>query len=503
MFIAFCLLVQDVTLHSVQFPENKSVNLSFSGMKGAPGATIDAEVRFKSGQAQIELGYRNLKPAVLFGGDVTCYVLWAVTRDGSAENLGEVITADGDRSADYATGIKHFALMITAEPYYLVDGPSPLVMYVSDRTNPKKIASDPFVFSSFAAQPMVATHSIVNAEESESHNLVLTQAEKAFELAERLEAKENAPHIYRDARVALTQARNLDSAKKRRETIDYARRSVSHSNEAIRMTLRVREAQALAQRIAEQKAEFEAMQAKVNQSAMLLEASLRAQAESAESLAEAKRSIAEAEQQLAMLSSERAMMERERDKALTERDVLNRQKETLSTERDALMSEREILVQQRDQLRQEQSHLEQEHARLLDEKETLSQRLEGALSQVADTRASARGLIVSLPDILFDPNQAQLKPEAQVVIAKLAGILLVMRELTLQAEGHTDATGSADYNMSLSRKRAESVVSFLNAQGIDASRMSFEGFGFTQPVADNETKEGRAKNRRVEMIIKQ
>jgi outer membrane protein OmpA-like peptidoglycan-associated protein len=139
--------------------------------------------------------------------------------------------------------------------------------------------------------------------------------------------------------------------------------------------------------------------------------------------------------------------------------------------------------------------LEEQSAALEREKAELSTRLQGALSQVADTQDSARGMIVSLPDILFDLNEATLKNEAKVVIAKLAGILLIMPELNLRVEGHTDSTGSADYNQGLSERRATSVRDFLAQQGIGGQRMVAVGYGLTP------TREGRAANRRVEIVI--
>jgi outer membrane protein OmpA-like peptidoglycan-associated protein len=110
-------------------------------------------------------------------------------------------------------------------------------------------------------------------------------------------------------------------------------------------------------------------------------------------------------------------------------------------------------------------------------------------------------MIVSLPDILFDTDQATLKNDAKIVIAKLAGILLILPELNLRVEGHTDSTGSADYNQDLSERRAVSVRDFLAQQGIGGQRMVAVGYGLSRPVADNATREGRAKNRRVEIVI--
>jgi outer membrane protein OmpA-like peptidoglycan-associated protein len=120
---------------------------------------------------------------------------------------------------------------------------------------------------------------------------------------------------------------------------------------------------------------------------------------------------------------------------------------------------------------------------------------------VADTRESARGFIVNLPDILFDVGEATLKTDATVALAKLAGILLIMQDLNLRVEGHTDSTGTASFNLRLSERRADSVFDFLAAQGIQVARMKTAGYGMERPIADNSTAAGRSQNRRVEIII--
>jgi outer membrane protein OmpA-like peptidoglycan-associated protein len=131
----------------------------------------------------------------------------------------------------------------------------------------------------------------------------------------------------------------------------------------------------------------------------------------------------------------------------------------------------------------------------------LRNQLQGALSTVAETKNSARGYVVNLPDILFGFNEATLKPEANVVLAKLAGILLIVSDLTVAVEGHTDSVGSREYNMGLSLRRAESVLEFMVDQGVPRSRLTAVGMGPDRPIASNDTDEGRSHNRRVEIVI--
>ncbi len=113
----------------------------------------------------------------------------------------------------------------------------------------------------------------------------------------------------------------------------------------------------------------------------------------------------------------------------------------------------------------------------------------------------ARGTIVSLADILFDFDKATLKRDVEFNLVKVATILGQFPEMKIQVEGHTDNVGKPDYNLDLSRRRAKAVYEFVSSQGVDAGRMVYDGFGMTNPVADNSTDAGRAKNRRVDLII--
>ena len=136
------------------------------------------------------------------------------------------------------------------------------------------------------------------------------------------------------------------------------------------------------------------------------------------------------------------------------------------------------------------------------ERDELHARLQSALSHVADTQHDARGFVVNLPDILFEVNQDALKPEAKLVLAKLAGILLIMPDQGAVVEGHTDSTGEPAYNLDLSQRRARSVTQFLQIQGVESQRLEAVGYGIQRPVADNATLEGRSRNRRVEIVIR-
>jgi outer membrane protein OmpA-like peptidoglycan-associated protein len=124
-----------------------------------------------------------------------------------------------------------------------------------------------------------------------------------------------------------------------------------------------------------------------------------------------------------------------------------------------------------------------------------------AFALLGETRTDERGLTLVLPDALFDIERATLRPEAGLLLAKLAGMLLLIPQLGLQVEGHTDSSEEAGYSMEFSRERAQSVARFMQEQGVEVGRLASAGYGLERPIADNRTYEGRKRNRRVELVV--
>ncbi|MDH3283814.1 MAG: OmpA family protein [Acidobacteriota bacterium] len=470
-----------VQLHDVQFPERRTIDVPFGARPGAPKARLGAEVAFKDGQARIEVSYERMKPAILYGGDVTCYVLWAVTRGGAAENLGELIVEDRDARYEFTTGKKSFALIVTAEPYYLVSRPSELLVFVSGPVEKKRAASEKFAFSGFAPAPKHAITDVSVIAWDDDTPLVLLQARKAVELATERGAGTHAPRLLQEARQALDGANSLSTRSPRsRNLLDLARRAVALGNEAINVTMNRLEGIELERTIAARRAEMAALEKRASE----------AEASADAASAEARRAAEESSRTRAQVEEARLQIA-----------ATTKEKERMAVETAALRQEKSTIEASMASLRAERAELQQGMASLSEEKTQLSGRLQEALSHVAETKESARGFIVSLPDILFDTGQSTLKPEAELTLAKLSGILLVMPDLGATIEGHTDSTGSADFNLDLSQRRALAVMEFMIRQGIVPDKMKSVGYGLERPVADNATREGRAKNRRVEIVI--
>lgn len=418
----------DLQLTSVVYPEKKTIDVPFAVTAiGPKGAEVSAEVEFKGGQAQIEISYKNMQPAILFAGNITQYAVWAVTADGTTENLGSLNVVEPKGSAKFATGQKQFAMMVTAEPISGTAQPSTLVVLVSGKAKQVEGQSAAFAFNRFTVpfyqnlikpgNPSIADLKYAKGGEP----IELMRARKLFELAGRPEVAKYDPKTLEEAKLALAQATNtVASGGSEKVITDYSARASAKASEVIRLAVRK---------------EYEAAKA-----------------------AEEARKAAE--------------------KAALQMDV-----QTITAEKNRLAAETK--------------KLEADKAQLKAERDALEARLAGALSKIMTVTETARGLAVDIGDVLFDVNQATLKAGARESLAKMSGVLLILPEVNLRIEGFTDSTGTAERNKVLSAERAKSVYDYLLTQGIDASRMSHAGYGPANPVADNATAEGRAKNRRV------
>ncbi len=458
----------DMELNVFRFGETRTVKFEMLPTRRVPDAQMKAEVRFERGQSWIKIEYKKMKPAVLFGGDVTCYVLWALNRDGVVHNLGEVWVRPGAENdqLEFSTGLRNFALLVSAETYYQVMRPSELVLFWNDGKADPPVTADPLKFDAFAPMPTTVYEDLASVKYDGKRPLDLIQAERVYQAAKNLGAEKYSADLFSQATIALEQATFIYNQSREKGAQRFARTSVAASNDAISLTLRKIEVEKLETQIAERQAEMAQLETRAAEAESKATAAEHQIAEMTRKQEEAELSLTRASEELAALQGEKATLE-------NSNSALRRQQEELRS------SMRDLQV----------------------EKTDLQDRLQSALSEVAETRESARGYVVNLPDILFAVGEATLQTEAKYALAKLAGILLIMQDLNLRVEGHTDSTGSPSFNLRLSERRADAVFDFLSGQGIDTSRMKTAGYGMDKPIADNSTAEGRSRNRRVEIVI--
>src|SRR5215467_4631951 len=281
------------------------------------------------------------------------------------------------------------------------------------------------------------------------------------------------------------QAETAYRQKQAKAAIESAARETTQTAEEARVMAVKQRAEDEAQaKAAAEKAEAEAREAKARADAEA-EAQRRARAEQAQKAAEEARTAAEK----AKAEAEQAAQE------------AARQKEEAEKAKAEAVAQQQALAEQAARAQQAAAQSEQLRQQAEKEKQELRARLLQQLNSILATHDSARGLIASMSDVLFKTGSFELLPGARERLAKISGIVLAYPSLHLQVEGHTDSVGSDEYNQQLSEKRAGAVRDYLVQQGISEGAIEARGFGKTDPVASNETAEGRQQNRRVEMVI--
>jgi outer membrane protein OmpA-like peptidoglycan-associated protein len=464
-----------------------STTVDFRGTSLMPEITGHAKIDGKVGRLAISAELNHLRPASNFGGQYLTYVLWAITTEGRAVNLGEILPSDnGKDKIDVTTELQAFGLIVTAEPYFSVTHPSNQVIAENIVRQETKGFEEPIdtkfdVLEGAQYTIDVPAEQLPSTQSDPRVPLDLLEARNAIAIAKAAGARDYAADSLAKAQEMLDRAEDYLRRKQGRTPIGTAARGATQMAEDARvLTLRRIEkehldAEARARREAQEKAEADARAAQ--------EQAAQAQAQSDEDArrrAEAERAQADAQRQQATALAQQQQAQAEADAA--------RQAAQLAAGQQA-NAERQ--AQEADQQRQE----------AVRQKEEMRARLLAQLNQVLQTRDTVRGLIVSMPDVLFDFNKYTLKPEARERLARISGIVLAYPDLKLQVEGYTDSIGSDEYNQTLSEKRAESVRDYLVSSGVSMNNVAAQGMGKADPVADNSTAAGRKLNRRVEMIV--
>src|SRR5580704_12698701 len=457
-----------------------STTVDFRGTELMPSVGGHAKVDGKAGRLAISAELTHLAPANGLGGQYLTYVLWAVTPEGRAVNLGEVLPGDnGKDKIEVTTDLQAFGLIVTAEPYYSVTHPSNKVVAENILRQETKGFEEPidakFDVLEGAQYTIDVPAQQLPATQADSRvPLDLLEARNAVAIAKAAGARQYAPDSLAKAEDMLQRAEDYLQRKQGRTPIGTAARGATQMAEDARvLTLRRKEQE----RIEADRRAHEEAQAKAEADAA---ASQKAAAQAQAQADEDARRRAEAEQA-------QAEAQRQQAAALAEQQ-----------QAEAATAAAQLAAAEADRQRQEADRQRQEAIR---QKEEMRARLLAQLNQVLQTRDTARGLVVSMPDVLFDFNKYTLKPEARERLARISGIVLAYPDLKLQIEGYTDSIGSDEYNQTLSEKRAEAVRDYIVTSGVNMNNVVARGMGKADPVADNSTAAGRQLNRRVEMIV--
>lgn len=418
-------------LQAFSYREGPISTLRFRGTAIALDAEGNGQVEFQDGRSRVQASVRKLpQPSKL--GPYETYVLWAVTIDGRAVNLGSIELASGRGTLKTSAPLSQFALIVTAEPHFAVSAPSRGIVLVnladSIRGEMTMIAGLAERMDYKALKPQaIDPRARIPSD--------LYQARYAVQIAELAGAPEFAAERFAKARDLLAAAETAQASKKYREREPaprLAREAVQAAEDARRDGIEARA-------VAEARAKREA---------------------AAAAAANAARAAAEEQAR------------REAELALEESQRLAEQAAREAAEQAAAA-------------------------------EAAKARAEFAarLNRALPTRVTDRGVVAEIAGVQFATGAATLNPKAREALARFSGIVGTYPELRFKIEGHTDTTGSAETNKNLSLQRAITVRDYLVGQGADASAIEVEGLGPDQPVADNATAEGRARNRRVEIVL--
>ena len=508
-----------------------STKIDFRGTTLLPQARGEASVESKQGVIKIDARMEKLEPATKFGPEYLTYVMWAITPEGRATNVGEVLLNGDKTKLDATTELQSFGLIVTAEPYFAVTQPSDVVV-MENFVRQDTVGTIEQVDAKFELLQRGQYTLNVNPAEitpvrlNSKVPLELYEARNAVRIARWTGAEKYAPDTYQKAVQGLENAEGYLKGKSGSKPIGtVAREAVQMAEDARIITVKKIGEETLAserQAGAEREALAESRRAAAQDDA----ARVTRDAESARVAAqsEADRAKRDNAAQMAAAQDEADRLKRQNDARTaavqTQADQLKRDSDAQlaasQAEADRLKSDSAAQLAaaqtEADRLKREndaqragaQADLDRA-ARDKAQAETVRLELRAQLlkqfNAILQTRDTVRGLVVNMSDVLFDTGKYSLRPLAREKLAKVAGIVSGHPGLRLDVEGYTDSVGGDDYNQRLSEQRGSAVRDYLTQSGMAPASVTTQGFGKAQPVASNDTAKGRQQNRRVEIVI--
>ncbi len=492
--------------------------VDFAGTALMPAANGQAKVESKKGYIEIEVEFANLEKPTTFGNEYLTYILWAISPEGRAVNLGEVIVGDNHRSKlDVTTDLQAFALLVTAEPYYAVRQPSNVIVIenliredtkgTTEAVNAKYelMERGGYIPTGYKFDPVVLNTKLP---------LEFFEARNALRIAQSEGAAQYAPDSYQHAVKLMDTADGYATRKHidKKPLVATSREAVQTAEDARAIAVKKMDDV----RLANERQDAADAQAKLQGQAD--DAVLRKQqAESDTARAQAAKAQAESDTVNAQAATARAeanaanaqadRVQAESNAATARNDAADAQAATAKAQSDMAANQASsataLSAAQADadqsRLAAQQANLNAQQADT--DKAAMRAKLSAQLNSILQTRDSARGLIVSMSDVLFDSGKYTLKSGAREKLAKVAGILLSYPGLNIAVGGYTDNVGGDSMNQTLSENRASSVRDYLVQQGVSTSAVSAKGFGSTLPVVSNDSSAGRQQNRRVELLV--
>lgn len=446
-----------------------SAEIVFKGTVLIPAAKGKATIKNKSGALEIKADFDKLSTPTQFGSEYLTYVLWAISPDGRATNLGELIVKDEKSELNAKTSLQTLTLLVTAEPYFAVTQPSNVVV-LENALRPDNKDKIEMVDAKYELLPRgeytknLATTEIKPTVMDKKTPFYVFQARNAVTIAKAAGAETYATDGFKNAERLLAIAETKEGGKKGRTMT--AREAVQAAEDSRLVAVQKQNEESLSMERQQSKEQITKARTEA-----LTASEQRAKAEEARQMAEQERaaSLALAANATAASSDAQAEAKRAReaaDQAKAEAMAANAKAQQAEGQEAALRAQ--LLTQ---------------------------------FNAILQTRDTARGLIVNMSGALFQTGSANLQPPVREKLAKIAGIVASHPGLKLSIEGHTDNVGSDEANQRLSEKRAQSARDYLVSQGVASDAVTSQGFGETAPIQSNDTAQGRQANRRVEIIV--
>ncbi len=474
-----------------------STKIDFQGTELMQQAAGEAKVQSKSNRIEIDAKFAGLEEATKFGLEYLTYVLWAISPQGRAVNLGEVALKNGAGQVKAISDMQTFGMVVTAEPYFAVTQPGNMVV-LENVFGPETLGK----VENIDAKYELVGRGVYSSSNTKIESAIfgidrktpleLFEARNAVRIAHIAQADKYAPSTVAKAEQQLKGAEEVYRRGSEKKAVDAAAREVVETAEEARVM-------AVKQKAEEDAQAKVAAEKRAAEERAIAEAKRRLEAEQARSQAEAAKADAERMKQEAERAAQEAGRQRQEAEQATSAAVAQQQAAQAAAEQAG--RDRAAALEQQRAAQAETEKARQAAARAEAEKADLRAQLLNQLNSILQTRDSARGLIVNMSDVLFDTGSYTLKPGAREKLAKISGIVLAHPGLNLEIEGHTDSVGTDNFNQQLSERRADSVRDFLAQQGVSGSSITARGLGKTQPVASNDTAEGRQRNRRVEIVV--
>jgi len=523
-----------------------SSKLDFAGTDLMPSANGAAEINSKRGSIAIAAEFGDLQKPTTFGNEYLTYVLWAISPEGRAVNLGEVLLGGNHRSKlNVTTDLQAFALIVTAEPYYAVRQPSNAVILenvvreetkgTTEAVNAKYelMERGGYIRTGYKFDPVVlnaklpleffeARNALRIAQSEGAEQYASDSYEHASRLMDQADADAISKHIDKkpliaisreavqtaeDAReIAVKKMDDVRLADERQASADSVSQSRAQADDATRQKENAQSDQAQAE-IGRRQAESDAARSR-SDAADAQSAADQARTENANSQAAIVQARAEtADAQSASIQARTDAATAQSASIQARNDATDAQSATAKARSDMADNQASSATAlaaaqaDADRSRAETLRAQQAAQQAETDKAAMRAKLSEQLNSILQTRDTARGLIVSMSDVLFDSGKYSLKPGAREKLSKVAGILLAYPGLNIEVGGYTDNVGGDAMNQTLSENRANSVRDYLVQQGVSSNSVSSRGFGNSQAVSSNDNSTGRQQNRRVELLV--